>query len=442
MTMFDNPKFPDQLAALGGDSGNYRVPWEQAAANPRSFFGVTQVVLHDVGEPPRASLGHLQRLLDGSAPTSLADFANRYQSCIASALDAWVKDDADDEDIAWLNGFLSKDLLNNSAGLSPDLDRLIEEYRRLDSEIVLPTVIAGVSDGKEGYDQPVFVRGNCRQPAAVVPRGYLEVLSELRSDAACSAETRSFSKRWELAQQIADAKNPLTARVYVNRVWHHLFGTGLVRTVDDFGHGGELPSHPELLDYLAADFMQDGWSTKRLIRRIVLTRTFQLSSRPTATDASLDPGNRLLHHYPARRLEAEGIRDAILATSGRLNPQLFGHSVQPYREKEYADRRLFPGPLDGDGRRSIYIRNTLMEPPRFLAVFNFPGGKVTQGRRDVTNVPAQALALLNDPFVLQQAEYWASHLVKRSDADVASRIDSMLKQALGRPATEGETKRF
>src|SRR5262249_17314213 len=135
-----------------------------------------------------------------------------------------------------------------------------------------------------------------------------------------------------------------------------------------------------------------------------LTRTFQMVNISSEHARDVDPQNRLLHHYPARRLEAEAIRDSILAASDRLDRTCYGPSVLSYREKANADRRLFPGPLDGRGRRSIYIQNTLMEAPRFLGVFDFPGGKVTQGRRDVTNVPAQALALLNDPFVLQQAD--------------------------------------
>src|SRR5262249_20346667 len=145
---------------------------------------------------------------------------------------------------------------------------------------------------------------------------------------------------------------------------------------------------------------------------------------------------------PARRLEAEGIRDVILSASGRLDAAMFGMSVQPFRDKEYADRRLFPGPLDGNGRRSIYIKNNLMEAPKFLGVFNFPGGKVAQGKRDVTNVPAQALALLNDPFVLQQAEFWASRLVARPDSTAADRIDAMMTTALGRLPEASERQRF
>ena len=250
------------------------------------------------------------------------------------------------------------------------------------------------------------------------------------------------SGRLELAERIASADNPLTARVMVNRIWQHLFGSGIVRSVDDFGHVGELPSHPELLDWLAGKFIADGWSVKKLIREIVLSQTFQRANQPSATAHAADPQNRLLSHYPARRLEAEGIRDSVLAASGRLDLQLYGMSVQPFRDKEYADRRLFPGPLDGNGRRSIYIKNNLMESPKFLGAFNFPGGKVAQGKRDVTNVPAQALALLNDPFVLQQADVWANRLTAHPDSAIAPRINTMFETALGRPATGTEQQRF
>jgi hypothetical protein len=181
---------------------------------------------------------------------------------------------------------------------------------------------------------------------------------------------------------------------------------------------------------------------KKLIRAIVLTRAFQLSHTPSAAAVEADPTNRLLSHYPARRMEAEAIRDALLATSGRLDRTLYGPSIPAYREKEYADRRLFKGPLDGNGRRSIYTKVTLMEAPKFLEVFNFPGGKVCQGRRDVTNTPAQALALLNDPFVLQQADGWAKRLVERKGDTVEARIDAMFRAALGREPRKEERERF
>jgi hypothetical protein len=437
MTMLDNPKFPDQLSALGGDKENYRLPWEKAAENPRSYFGITRAVLHDCDAPPQAELSHLEPLLARGPPASLEDFAARYAMRASAAIEAWANDKATDDDVKWLAALLSRGLLTNEVAASPRLAALAAEYRAVEAQIESPRVIPGIADGGPGIEQPVFARGDCERPGQTVPRRYLEVLT-----GGTTPFTTPGSGRLELAERIASLDNPLTARVMVNRVWHHLFGTGLVRTVDDFGHVGDLPSHPELLDYLAAEFVADGWSVKRLIRRLMLTKTFQQSSRPSAAAKELDPTNRLLSHYPARRLEGEAIRDAILAASGRLDPTMFGLSVQPFREKEYADRRLFPGPLDGHGRRSIYIKVNLMEAPRFLSAFNLPGGKVAQGRRDVTNVPAQALALLNDPFVLQQADLWADRQIARQNDTVPARIDAMFQTALSRPATAEELARF
>jgi hypothetical protein len=437
MTMLDNPKFPDQLSALGGDKENYRLPWEKAAENPRSYFGVTRVLMHDGPEPPKADLAHLRPLFAGEEPKSLEELASRYGQRLEAAVHDWREEKATDDDVKWLDVLLRQELLANQVTASPRLKALTREYRQAEAELALPRVAAGVADGGPGIEQPVFLRGDCLLPGPSVPRRYLEVLGSARTGFSSPG-----SGRLELAHQIAGPANPLTARVMVNRVWHHLFGAGLVRTVDDFGHVGELPSHPELLDYLAAEFVQDGWSMKRLIRRLVLTRTFQLANRPSAAAKEVDPQNRLLSHYPARRMEAEAIRDSILAASGRLAPTMFGMSVQPYRETEYVDRRLFPGPLDGDGRRSVYVKNNLMESPQFLGAFNFPGGKVTQGRRDVTNVPAQALALLNDPFVVQQAEVWSQRVVARPDESIGKRVDAMFQTALGRRPTDDERARF
>ena len=443
MTMFDNPKFPDQLSALGGDGGNYKLPWEKAAENPRSHFGVTRVVLHDGPETPKPELSHLKSLLmKDDRPTAglekgLFVLVDRYVERMTEAIQAWSADKASEDDVRWLDALMRRGLVSNSVNLSPRVESLIQEFRTHDAQLSLPRVSVGISDGGPGIEQPVFLRGDCMRPGPLVPRRYLEVLSKSPEPFATQG-----SGRLELAERIASPENPLTSRVMVNRVWHHLFGTGLVRTVDDFGHVGELPSHPELLDHLANQFITEGWSVKRLIRSLVLTRTFQASHRPSKHSQEIDPQNRLLQHYTARRMEAESVRDAILATSGGLKKDLYGYSIQPVREKEYADRRLFPGPLDGNGRRSIYIKNNLMEAPKFLGAFNFPGGKVAQGRRDVTNVPAQALALLNDPFVLQQAGVWSQHLLARSGDSVATRIDTMFRSAFGRSPTAEEQFRF
>lgn len=437
MTMLDNPKFPDQLSALGGDKENYRLPWEQAAANPRSWFGVSHVVLHDTAEPPKAELSHLLRLFEGKAPQTLEAMAGRYAEAIEAAIKAWSEDRASDDDVRWIEALLRRGLLENRVNLTPRLQTLAEEYRKVEGRLSLPRVAPGLADCGPGVEQPLFTRGDWTRPGEPVARRYLEVLSRPGE-----AFKPSSSGRLELAERIASSSNPLTARVMVNRLWHHAFGAGLVRTVDDFGRVGELPSHPELLDYLATRFVNEGWSVKGLLRELVMSEAFRRDSRASVQAREVDPLNRLLSHYAARRLEAEAIRDNLLAVSGRLDRSLYGQSIQPYRTGVNADRRLFPGPLDGNGRRGVYIKNNLMEAPHFLGVFNFPGGKVAQGKRDVTNVPAQALALLNDPFVLQQAEECAKRLLAENDATVAARLERLFARTLNRPPTADESERF
>jgi len=447
MTMLDNPKFPDQLSALGGDKANYRLPWDQAAGDRRSHFGIMQVVVHDDPQPPQPTLDHLYPFLDKiNTPSEMVDLEGSYARWLGILLDDWKDENTQDDDLRWLAPLLKHDLLSNSAKVVGSLgvefedlrniEKLVTEYRKIEAEIESPRVIPGIGDFGPGFDQPVFIRGDWQRKGPAAPRGYLEVLG------ADVFKSPKGSGRLQLAERIASPDNPLTARVMVNRVWHHLFGAGLVRTVDDFGRIGDLPSHPELLDFLAARFVEEDWSVKQLIRQIVLSQTFRASASPSAQAREIDPENRLLSHFPARRLEAEAIRDSILAASGRLDSTLFGPSIQPYRETANNDRRLFPGPLDGAGRRSIYIKFNLMESPKFLSAFNLPGGKVAQGRRDATQVPAQALALMNDPFVLQQADVWAQRLCKSSPTSIAARIDAMFRTAYGRTPSSDEAAAF
>ncbi|MGE4001356.1 MAG: PSD1 and planctomycete cytochrome C domain-containing protein [Planctomycetaceae bacterium] len=440
MTKFDNPKFPDQLGTLGKDKQNDRIPWNEAAADPRSYFGVTRVVLHDGNETPQPDLGHLVRLFESAepAPHTLADVAEAYSRVVRNAIRAWAEGRATDEDAKWLQWLLSRKLLTNSVRKSPELSDLVAAYRTIETHrLAQPRIVPGIAETGDGFNQFVLVRGDCEQRGDVVERRYLEVLAQPSDN-----PIRHGSGRLELAERIASPDNPLTARVMVNRVWHHLFGAGIVKSVDDFGRVGDQPSHPELLDYLAVRLVAEDWSLKQLIREIVLSQTFRLSSRSSVMAQSIDPQNRLLSHYPARRIDAESIRDALLAASGRLDRTQFGMSVFPFREEANTYRRLFPGPLDGDGRRSVYLKVSLMEGAKFLEAFNFPGCKVAQGRRDVTNVPTQALTLLNDPFVLQQAAYWADQLIEQPHHSPRARIDVMFRTALGRPPTDGEAREF
>jgi hypothetical protein len=197
-----------------------------------------------------------------------------------------------------------------------------------------------------------------------------------------------------------------------------------------------------LLDHLAGEFAGRDWSLKRLVRRIVTSETWRQSGQTSAAALAADPANRILHHYPLLRLEAEAIRDAMLAASGRLDRTLYGPPIDPNRQNEDPQKRLFSGPLDGLGRRSLYTKITIMEPPKFLALFNQPPPKIPVGARDVTSTPAQALTLLNDPLVSQQAEVWATQLVRENHASPQARIEAMFAIALGRMPTADETSRW
>ena len=280
------------------------------------------------------------------------------------------------------------------------------------------------------------MRGNHRNLGDVVPRGFLTAV-----------DNRPYPEpglvRLRLAEAVTARDNPLTARVAVNRVWRYLFGYGIVRTVDNFGRLGDPPSHPELLDHLAAGFVDDGYSIKRLVRRLVLSRAYRMSSRGSARAAEIDPSNRLLQHANLRRLDAEAIRDAMLSISGRFDPTMYGPSVPVH----YAARRGLTqgdpnnGPVDGDGRRSIYqeIRRNAHNP--FLEVFDLPKPATTRGQRDTTNVPAQSLALLNSPLVIGQAAEWGRRLAEGEAASVDGRIAHMFVKALARPPSATERAR-
>lgn len=289
-------------------------------------------------------------------------------------------------------------------------------------------------------DELLLIRGNSKTPGKAVSHRFLEVIAGTQQNYPVES-----SGRLELAGRIADPSNPLTSRVLVNRIWHHLFGRGLVASVDNFGVLGERPTHPELLDYLAAEFVADGWSVKRAIRRILLSATYQQASggrQPPDTSAAeqVDPQNLLLHRAHVKRLEGEVIRDSILAVSGRLDRKQFGLSV-PVHLTAFMQGRGRPavsGPLDGDGRRSIYIsvRRNFLSP--MMLAFDSPIPFSTVGRRNISNVPAQALILMNDPFVSEQSKLWAKQILADSSLTSETRIRRMYVAAFARDPAENE----
>jgi hypothetical protein len=413
--------------------------YQEMLDNPRSYFGLTKVFVHDVDQPP---LQELQGpLLVFEFPVSNTDeLADRYREILIAAIARWSKREATETDVYWLNSFLDLDLLSRQQRATAKLDQLVAEYRALEERIETPKRIVGMADQDEGFDVPLLAGGNASSPVQAVQRAYLTQIEPLISN----KPARTGSGRQSVAELIANPENPLTARVMANRIWHYLMGSGIVRSVDNFGNLGDPPSHPELLDYLARRLVDSGWSVKTVIREIVLSNAFRQSSTVTVAGERQDPENRLFHRFVSRRLEAEAIRDSLLAVSGRLDPTMFGPSVDPYRQEEIDLRRLYVGPLDGEGRRSIYLKVTRMGPSKLLELYNFPDPSVTRGRRDSTNVPSQALGLLNHPFVHQQAELNAKRLLNETGPSVTfeSMLERLFMDLFSRPPDEIEQREY
>ena len=308
-----------------------------------------------------------------------------------------------------------------------DLKKLEDELKSLQQKSPYRPMAMTVKEADKIGDAFICIRGNFHNPGDVVPRGFLSVAT---SGSPPDLPDEQSGRR-QLAEWVVSKNNPLTARVMANRIWHHLFGVGLVRTTDNFGSTGETPSHPELLDHLALRFVEQGWSMKKLIRDVMLSRTYQLASTADAAGLKADPENRLLGRQNRRRLEVESIRDAILAASGQLDLTIGGPTIKPGTTIEY-------GYKFGDTRRSLYtpvFRNTLLE---IYEVFDFADPNLVIGKRNTSTTAPQALFLMNNPFVMQQAEAAAKSLLSVLDADDAARIHLAYRRTVGRPPTPVE----
>lgn len=313
------------------------------------------------------------------------------------------------------------------AALSASIKALEQELKQLQQSGPKRPTVMGLKEAQQPGDIAIHVRGSVHNLGPIVPRGFLSVAA--RGPAAVIPKDRSG--RLEMANWMASAENPLTARVFVNRVWLWLFGEGLVRSPDNFGTTGDAPSHPELLDYLAARFVAEGWSVKKLVREIVLSRTYQLEARATTWAAENDPENRSFSHATRRRLTAEQIRDAMLAVSGELSLEMGGPTYPAERAADY-------GFVYSESRRSVYVpvfRNAL---PELFEVFDFAPSSMVTGRRNTSTVPTQALFLMNHPFVREQAEAAAARLAKGASMNERERIANAYRLVLGRDATSAE----
>ncbi|QQS47954.1 MAG: DUF1549 domain-containing protein [Acidobacteriota bacterium] len=300
----------------------------------------------------------------------------------------------------------------------------------------LPAVM-GISDKSKPGQAHLLIRGNWRQKGEAVGPGYPTLFSK-------GLDLDPLDRRRQLADWIVSPDNPLTARVAVNRIWQYHFGMGLVRTPSDFGATGDRPSHPDLLDWLAVEFVARGWSWKQIHRLITLSSAYRQSSRFDQSAAAKDPENKLVWRFSPRRLEAESIRDTILASSGKLNLEMYGPGIYPRIDPDVVNTGSRPrwplGAREGPDvwRRSVYIyvKRSVLLP--LIEVFDCPVTTVSAPSRAVSTVSPQALALMNNEFVLEQAGYFADRVMAEAGADQSRRIDAAYRIAFGRSPNRRE----
>ncbi len=368
----------------------------------RSWFGVFEAYagndgMRELGTPVVA-------LPDSDKISDRASLFLFYREALRAAVAAWQTENMTDAQAQLLDAFVSRGFLaNDTATVPANLKSLVETYRKLQGEIRIPQRAPGVVEG-EVWNQPMLVRGDYKKEEAPVPRGFLEVFRG-------QPYPKTGSGRLELANDILSERNPLTARVLVNRLWHHTFGRGIVASTDNFGRLGTEPTHPQLLDHLAADFRETGWSMKRFVRGLVLSRAFRSASAPPAANGDKDQENLRLAYFTPRRLDAEAILDSIRFVAANAPP-----------------------------KRAVFVPMQRNDLDAFLTAFNLPIPTSTTGVRNSTNVPAQALTLMNGRTTGDAARQWSQRVRdNRELATPEAKIDAIFVQAYARRATPAET---
>lgn len=306
--------------------------------------------------------------------------------------------------------------------------RVLDRYARFGNLPEDMTTAYGVTDG-EPHDVPLQRKGEPDQPGPVIPRGFISVIAGANPPAI----PPGTSGRKQLADWLVSDENPLTARVYVNRVWQHLFGKGIVETPNDFGTRGSPPSHPELLDHLTSQFVREGWSTKKLIRSIVLSRVYGLSSSDFEGQSQSDPANQRLWRHDRRRLDAEALRDSLMVLSGRLELNRPGpHPFPPIEQWKWTQHDPFRERYDTN-HRTIFLMTQRLQKHPFLALFDGPDTNASTGRRTSAGVPLQSLHLANHPFVREHAAAFAGRAYVQAGRpkDAGPYIRQLWKMALG-----------
>jgi hypothetical protein len=416
-----------RISYTGGNGREKRVP-----ITVRSADGEQKLIVDQTKQPKIGGLFHSLgrfRFAKGTAGSVTIETTNTVDFVIADAAQ-----------------FLPVALLDakakNLKKPDPQADRLKKAVKDLESKLAklkkaappaAPLAMAA-ADREEPADCRIRIRGEPKNRGDSVARGFLTVTTH-DNDPTVNTEQ---SGRLELAHWIASPQNPLTSRVIVNRIWHHLFGAGIVRSVDNFGLRGERPSHPELLDVLATEFLTEGWSVKKTIRKIVLSRTYRLATSHDERAMGVDPQNRFQWRRNRRHLPAEAIRDAILSAGGSLDFKAGGSSVVGFGEQAVANNA---NETNGDAdiekifRRSVYLPIVRNDLPDLLTVFDFADPDVVVGARSVTTVPAQALLMMNSPFVRSQAVRLARRTLKQSSDQ---RFPFLYETTLGRLPTPAE----
>jgi hypothetical protein len=419
-------------------------PWHAFAALPAGEFAAKAAALtagYAAGASPVNSL--LARALAAKPPATLADAAQVYGQLFQEVDKLWqeaekagatrLTDVAQEElrqvlygpdsppSVAF-TGLTALELLPDrpSQNQRRELLQAVEKWRS--SGPGAPPRAMVMEDRATLFEPRVFLRGSPNNRGEAVPRQFLAVLAgEQRQP------FRDGSGRLELARAIADAKNPLTARVLVNRVWLHHFGQGLVRTPSDFGLRSEPPSHPALLDYLATEFVAGGWSIKKLHRLIVLSAAYQQQSDDRPDGRRVDPENTLLWKMNRRRLDLEATRDTLLAVSGRLDRRRGG---PPMMDLTTPDAR----------RRTLYGSIDRLNLPGLFRTFDFPSPDATSPQRDTTTVAPQALFLMNNPFLVECARKLVQRPEVAAQPDPERKINHLYQMLYSRPATAEEVK--
>ncbi|MCZ6674748.1 MAG: PSD1 and planctomycete cytochrome C domain-containing protein [Verrucomicrobia bacterium] len=371
----------------------------------RSWFGITEVI---GGEFKVKELGTplFTVLKDGSDIKDRESLLEAYKVALEESIRAWRKSRITDAQAQFLSAFVRFNLLTNRVDALPDkLSELITRYRKLENEIPEPTLAPTLLEG-DVVDQPLLDRGDYKNAGDLVPRQFLEVFANKKYSS-------KNSGRLELAHDIAGPTNTLKSRVLINRLWSYVFGRGIVTTTDNFGRLGKKPTHPELLDYLALDFEKKDWSIKTALKQMMLSRTFRSASFASSDVREKDPDNTYLSYFTPRRLDAEAIMDSINSMA------------------------------QDDFQRAVYkkvIRNKL-DP--FLTTFNLPIPTTTVSRRDSTNVPAQALSMMNGEFVQKASRGWAEKIGEATEnQSVAAKIDALFMDAYARAPSGVELEKL